>query len=63
MIFISRRIEATSRVGSDFTVWSRVRAWHLDVERIIESESAYADLRLKEWEYRLVGDFTRYVQA
>jgi Cytochrome P450 len=29
----------------------RVRAWHLDVERIIESESAYADLRLKEWEY------------
>jgi hypothetical protein len=29
----------------------RVRARHPDVERIIESESAYADLRLKEWEY------------
>ena len=29
----------------------RVRARHADVERIIESEGAYADLRLKEWEY------------
>ena len=29
----------------------RVRARHPDVERIIESESADADLRLKEWEY------------
>jgi hypothetical protein len=29
----------------------RVRARHIDVERIIESESAEADLRLKEWEY------------
>lgn len=29
----------------------RVRARHPDVERIIESESAYADIRLKEWEY------------
>ena len=29
----------------------RVRARHSDVERIIESESADADLRLKEWEY------------
>jgi len=29
----------------------RVRARHHDVERIIESESADADLRLKEWEY------------
>jgi len=29
----------------------RVRARHLDVERIIESESADADLRLREWEY------------
>jgi len=29
----------------------RVRARHLDVERIIGSESADADLRLKEWEY------------
>jgi hypothetical protein len=29
----------------------RVRARHTDVERIIESESAYADIRLKEWEY------------
>ena len=28
----------------------RVRARHPDVERIIESESADADLRLKEWE-------------
>jgi hypothetical protein len=29
----------------------RVRARHPDVERIIDSESADADLRLKEWEY------------
>ena len=29
----------------------RVRARHPDVERIIESESADADLRLKDWEY------------
>jgi hypothetical protein len=29
----------------------RVRARHPDVERIIESESADADLGLKEWEY------------
>ena len=29
----------------------RVRARHPDVERILESESADADLRLKEWEY------------
>ena len=29
----------------------RLRARHPDVERIIESESADADLRLKEWEY------------
>lgn len=29
----------------------RVRPRHPDVERIIESESADADLRLKEWEY------------
>jgi hypothetical protein len=29
----------------------RVLARHPDVEHIIESESAYADLRLKEWEY------------
>ena len=29
----------------------RVRVCHPDVERIIESESADADLRLKEWEY------------
>jgi hypothetical protein len=29
----------------------RVRARHPDVERIIGSESADADLRLKEWEY------------
>ena len=29
----------------------RVRARHPDVVRIIESESADADLRLKEWEY------------
>lgn len=29
----------------------RVRPRHPDVERIIESESAYADLHLKEWEY------------
>jgi hypothetical protein len=29
----------------------RVRTRHPDVERIIESESADADLRLKEWEY------------
>ncbi len=29
----------------------RVRSRHPDVERIIDSESAYADLRLKEWEY------------
>jgi Cytochrome P450 len=29
----------------------RVRARHPDVERIIESESADADIRLKEWEY------------
>jgi len=29
----------------------RVRVRHPDVERIIESESADADLRLKEWEY------------
>ena len=29
----------------------RVRARHPDVERIIESESADADLRLKAWEY------------
>ncbi|KAF8495432.1 cytochrome P450 [Russula emetica] len=29
----------------------RVRARHPDVERIIESESADADLRLKKWEY------------
>jgi hypothetical protein len=29
----------------------RVRVRHHDVERIIESESADADLRLKEWEY------------
>ena len=29
----------------------RVRARHPDIERIIESESADADLRLKEWEY------------
>jgi len=29
----------------------RLRARHPDVERIIESESAYADIRLKEWEY------------
>lgn len=29
----------------------RVRARHPEVERIIESESADADLRLKEWEY------------
>jgi len=28
-----------------------MRARHPDVERIIESESADADLRLKEWEY------------
>jgi hypothetical protein len=29
----------------------RVRTRHPDVERIIETESADADLRLKEWEY------------
>ena len=29
----------------------RVRPRHPDVERIIESESANADLHLKEWEY------------
>lgn len=29
----------------------RVRTRHRDVERIIESQSADADLRLKEWEY------------
>jgi len=29
----------------------RVRARHPDIERIIESEGAVADLRLKEWEY------------
>ena len=29
----------------------RVCPRHSDVERIIESESAYADLHLKEWEY------------
>jgi len=29
----------------------RVRARHPEVERIIDSESADADLRLKEWEY------------
>jgi hypothetical protein len=29
----------------------RVCPRHPDVERIIESESAYADLHLKEWEY------------
>lgn len=29
----------------------RVRSRHPEVERIIESESADADLRLKEWEY------------
>jgi hypothetical protein len=29
----------------------RVRARHPDVNRIIESESTDADLRLKEWEY------------
>jgi hypothetical protein len=29
----------------------RMRARHPDVERIIEAESAEADIRLKEWEY------------
>ena len=29
----------------------RVRARHPDMEGIIESESADAELRLKEWEY------------
>ena len=29
----------------------RVRARHPGIERIIESEGAVADLRLKEWEY------------
>lgn len=29
----------------------RVRARHSEVERIVESESADADLHLREWEY------------
>jgi len=39
----------TTREPAPFQV--RVRTRHPDVERIIESESADADLRLKEWEY------------
>ena len=39
----------TTREPAPFQL--RVRTRHPDVERIIESESADADLRLKEWEY------------
>src|SRR6267154_64838 len=39
----------TTREPAPFQL--RVRTRHPEVERIIESESADADLRLKEWEY------------
>jgi hypothetical protein len=35
-----------------------VRARHPEAERIIEAESADADLRLKEWEYEIIGGST-----
>jgi len=38
-----------TREPAPFQFHLRVR--HPDVERIIEAESAEADLRLKEWEY------------
>jgi hypothetical protein len=56
MLPAARRIDPTETVYRGTTrepapFQFRVRTRHPDVERIIESESADADLRLKEWEY------------